>query len=64
MSSGHGWFADRADHTHGAPSGAPWVAFVQVAGCCHPLDGVWFTSEADCWTFIHDELVGLPALPQ
>jgi hypothetical protein len=48
------WFAD-IDEDAPEASIYRWAAFVQVAGGCHQLGGVWFKSEGDCLDFIRDE---------
>lgn len=61
-----GWFADvddPEDPDAGCSEEFPWQAVIQVAGACHPIGGVWFSSKADCEEFIRDEIIGKGWIP-
>lgn len=55
--SAEGWFADITDEED-RDSRWPWQPFIQTAGGCFPLQGVWFATEEECEIFIRGEIIG------
>lgn len=55
-----GWWAEHDDDPETNPFApeAPWLATLQAGPGCFSLGGVAFFTEADCLTFIRDEVLG------
>ncbi|MDX3748720.1 hypothetical protein [Streptomyces sp. AK08-02] len=55
-----GWWAEHDDDPETNPFApeAPWLATLQVEVGCFSLGGLAFHTEADCLSFIRDEVLG------